>query len=75
MLHACWAQSSASCPAFWRPCRCWHLSASCPRCQVRDDQYPYNYLDGAFNCTHAAGKCARGRLVLVSTAKARRMRT
>jgi sialate O-acetylesterase len=31
---------------------------------VRDDQYPYNYLGGTFNCTEAAGKCAWAELQL-----------
>ena len=29
---------------------------------LRDDQYPFNYLGGAFNCTQNAGKCAWAEL-------------
>lgn len=31
---------------------------------LRDDQYPYNYLGGTFNCTQNAGKCAWAELQL-----------
>jgi hypothetical protein len=31
---------------------------------LRDDQYPFNYLDGTFNCTQNAGKCAWAELQL-----------
>ena len=31
---------------------------------LRDDQYPFNYLDGAFKCSQNAGKCAWAELQL-----------
>ena len=31
---------------------------------LRDDQYPFNYLDGAFDCKQNAGKCAWAELQL-----------
>eukprot|EP00966_Prymnesium_polylepis_P189575 4392795-Prymnesium_polylepis.2 len=33
---------------------------------LRDDQYPYNYLGGTFNCTQNAGKCAWAELQFVN---------
>lgn len=32
---------------------------------LRDDQYPFNYLGGKFNCTAEAGKCAWAELQFV----------
>ena len=33
---------------------------------LRDDQYPYNYLDGEFDCAKNAGKCAWAELQLAN---------